>query len=147
MSFRLTLAAIAITSATAVLAHQGASGIVKERMDAMGSIAANVKSVSQMLRGSLDYDPAAVQAAMEAISAHAATLPEKFPEGTDHAPSEAAPTIWTDTDGFNAIFAELEGAAAATALVADDKAAVQQGFGVVAKTCKSCHATYRIERD
>ena len=147
MKIRLGLGVAVAVTATMALGHSGATGVVKERMDAMSSIAANMKSVSQMLRGSVDFDSASVAAAMQEISQHAAMLPHQFPEGTDAAPSEAAPSIWTDTEGFNAIFHDLEMSAAEIASLADDKAAVQQGFGKVAATCKACHADYRIDRD
>ena len=147
MKIRLGLVVAVAVTATMAFGHSGATGVVKERMDAMSSIAENLKSVNQMLRGSADYDEAAVRDAMQAISDHAAMLPHQFPEGTDAAPSEAAPSIWTDPDGFNAIFADLELTAAEVAALAGDPAAVQQGFGAVAKTCKACHADYRIDRD
>ena len=146
MKAKATIVAVCLT-ATAVMAHQGATGVVKQRMDAMSDIAANLKSVNQMLRGSLDYDAESVRNAMQAISDHAAMLPHQFPEGTDAAPSEAAPSIWTDPDGFNAIFSELEMSAAELVTMAEDPDAVQQGFRSVAKTCKACHEDYRIDRD
>lgn len=147
MRIRIVTTVLVLTFATSVLAHKGASGVVKERMEAMGSIAANMKSVSHMLRGSADYDASVVKSAMEEISAHAAMLPHKFPKGTDAAPSEAALAIWTDPTQFNALFTELEMSADAVAALSGDKEAVAQGFGKVAKTCKACHATYRIDRD
>ncbi len=147
MKFRITAVAVAITAATTVLAHQGASGVVKERMDAMSSIATNLKSVNQMLRGSLDYDEASVRGAMQEIAAYAITLPHKFPHGTDAAPSEAGPAIWDDADGFNAIFLDLEMSATEVAELAGDQTAVATGFRNIAKTCKACHKTYRIDRD
>ena len=147
MRFQLSLIAGAIAVATVALGHSGATGVVKERMDAMSSIAANMNSVNQMLRGTVDYNAEAVATAMQAIADHAAMLPHQFPEGTDAAPSEAAPAIWTDTEGFNAIFHELEVSAAELVQVAADQSAVQQGFRKVASTCKACHADFRIERD
>lgn len=147
MTFRTTLIAAALLTASALAAHQGASGVVKERMDAMSSIAAHMKSVSQMLRGRVDYDPATVAQAMREIAAHAEMLPHKFPAGTDAAPSEAAPAIWEKTDKFNEIFNNLAISAAALAAIAEDQTAVSKGFVVVSQTCKSCHADFRIDRE
>ena len=138
--------AAALTT-TSVFAHQGATGVVKERMDAMSDIAAQLKSVNLMIRGTNDFDAAAVRAAMEKIADHAAMLPHQFPEGTDAAPSEAAPLIWTETEEFNAIFAQLELSAREIASLADDHSAVKAGFRAVAQTCKDCHEGYRIDRD
>ena len=147
MNIRLTAAVIAITAATTVFAHQGATGIAKERMDAMSTIAANLKSVNQMLRGTMPFDEATVRASMDYIATQASMLPHKFPEGSDAAPSEAGPAIWTDAEGFNAIFKELETSASDLAALAGDQDAVAAGFRNVAKTCKACHANYRIDRD
>ncbi|MDG1738557.1 MAG: cytochrome c [Paracoccaceae bacterium] len=136
-----------IALSTTALAHQGASGVVKERMEAMSEIAANLKLVNGMLRGKTDYDAAQVTTAMEAIARHAAALPHKFPEGTEAAPSEAAPAIWEQQDAFNAIFADLTLSATEVAALAADKSTVAQSFSKVAKTCKACHATFRIDRE
>ena len=53
-------AVIAVISATtlpvSVSAHGGASGIVKERMDAMGMMGDAVKALKDMMQGKADYD-------------------------------------------------------------------------------------------
>jgi len=135
---------IALTSAA--LAHQGATGVVKERMMAMGEIAENMKLVNAMLRGKESYDGVKVVAAMEVISAHAIALPHKFPKGSEMAPSEASPAIWDKTPEFNAIFGDLARSATGILEFADDKAAVAKAFGSVAGTCKACHEDFRISR-
>ena len=39
---------------TAVLAHKGATGVVKERMDQMGTIATSMKAMGEKLPGDFD---------------------------------------------------------------------------------------------
>lgn len=144
MTFKAPLFALGLLAASTAIAHQGATGIVRERMDMMSDIAESVKTLSLMLRGQTEYQADTAQAAFLQISDHASMLPAMFPEGSDAAPSEAAPTIWTEPDGFAAIFEELANAAQTGAGAVHDPAALAPAFGAVAKTCKTCHESYRI---
>lgn len=146
---KITLLAGLILTASFATAHDGATGVVKERMDAMGKIGSYLKSVNAMLRGTATMDLSAIQAAMEDIAMMSNHLPDMFPEGTDAAPSEAGPMIWTDPEGFKALFEEMGTAATIMAASAEsnDTAALGPAFGAVAKTCKGCHSDYRINRD
>lgn len=138
-----------ILAAPFAVAHDGASGVVKQRMDAMSKIAAHLKSVNAMLRGTADFDAEAVQSAMGEVAMFARHMPDMFPKGTDAPPSEAGPKIWTDKADFDAKFVDLATAARAMsdAAASGDKASMGQAFGGLAKTCKGCHADYRINRD
>ncbi len=114
------LAAIAATgTAVAAFAHSGATGIVKERMDAMVAMGDAVKSVAPMMRGEAAYDADLMREAARTFRAHSGdALTELFPEGSGGAPSEAKDAVWSEWDRFTAlaeqlgIYAEgLEGAA------------------------------------
>lgn len=146
---KVTLLSGLILAASFAVAHDGASGVVKQRMDTMGKIAAHLKSVNAMLRGTAELDTEAVQSAMDEISMFARHMPDMFPQGTDAAPSEAGPKIWTDKADFDAKFANLATAARvmSDAAASGDKASMGHAFGSLAKTCKGCHADYRINRD
>ena len=148
-AFATALFTVGLLAAPVALAHQGAKGVVKQRMDAMDEVAANLKAVNGMLRGNQEMDRAAMEAALRQIADHARMLPDKFPAGADTAPSEAGPAIWTDPEGFSALFVELETAASAMAGLAPsaDTATLGQAFAPVAATCKACHADYRVNRD
>lgn len=75
-----TIAAISITGAA--LAHGGATGIVKERMDGMSAMGNAVKVLSEMMRGNVDYDPEVVKENALKIQVHAGEqLSKLFPEG------------------------------------------------------------------
>ena len=82
---------------TVALAHIGATGIVKERMDMFKKNQDNLKAIKAHI-GSEDYG-SIVQLADE-IRAWAVKMPDYFPEGSNEKPSEASPRIWTDFDGF-----------------------------------------------
>ena len=72
-------------------------------------------------------------------------MPTKFPTGSDGPPSEAAPAIWTDFEGFKLAARENFEAASfleVTALNGDAKATAK-AIKQLAGTCKSCHQSYR----
>jgi len=105
--------ALATVGAAAALAHSGASGIVKQRMDAMGVMGDTVKALSEMMRGEKAYDPDAVRAGAARIRSHAGeALLKQFPEGSRSGPSEAKEEIWSNWDEFAALSHRLEALAA-----------------------------------
>ena len=68
-----------------------------------------------------------------------------FPEGSDQPPSEAAPTIWSDPDGFAtkiSVYQQSIQALHAAALSGDHDSTIQ-AFGGLGQSCKSCHQIYR----
>lgn len=134
-------AALALT-AGAALAHEGATGIVKERMDAMSAIAKAMKSMGPMMKGA-PYDPAVVEAGGEALATHAEAALEMFPEGSDHKPTKALPAVWTEKDRFDALLEDLSKAGAALAVNASDADGFKPRFLAAAKTCKACHSDFR----
>ncbi|WP_422040352.1 c-type cytochrome [Roseibium sp.] len=137
-------------AAGAAWAHGGATGIVKERMDAMEDISQNVKTVGQMLKGTTTYDPAEVARAGSAIAAHAGdAMTELFPEGSLQHPSEASPEIWADWPKFSTYAESLQSSALALkdlAAQGAEQKAVAAAFGKVAATCKTCHEAFRIKK-
>lgn len=130
-------------------AHSGATGIVKERMDLMKSIADQMKTIGRMIKGEDDYDADQASNAARTILAHAEKFPEMFPEGTAGAPSEALPAIWQDWETFLQISADLKRHAndlSAAAETASDVDAIRPHFVAVGKTCSACHEDFRATR-
>jgi cytochrome c556 len=138
-----------LAAAGAAFAHGGATGIVKERMDAMSEIGDQMKLVGGMIKGGT-YDAAQVSAAGGTIASHAGSaLVELFPEGSLQAPTEASPAIWTDWATFQASASELEEAALALEGLADKgagRAEIAPAFRTLAETCKTCHQSFRIKK-
>ncbi len=94
-------------SALGVFAHAGATGIVKERMDDMTSMAQSVKSISDMFRAGA-YDAAIIITGAQNMQAHAGQrLIGLFPEGSNSAASKAKDAIWSDWHAFSALANEL----------------------------------------
>lgn len=106
----VTLGALAaLTISVSALAHGGASGIVKQRMDAMSSMGDSVKKLVPVMQGKLPYDPQMVRDTAALIGKHAGeTLTKLFPEGSGGGPSEAKAEIWQDWQAFSELAARLE---------------------------------------
>jgi cytochrome c556 len=125
-------------------AHSGAIGIVKERMDLFKRNKDNLKAIKAHISdGTVD---AIIPMANE-IRDWAARMPDYFPAGSDQKPSEAAPAIWANFDGFKK--AAQDNQRAAEMLVAAAKSGdldkVISGFKTVAVTCKSCHNVFKLD--
>ena len=106
----ITAAAVTFVALGAVaFAHSGASGIYKERMDAMAAMGKVVKDLSAIMRGEADYDAAKIQEGARLIQSHAGeAMTLQFPEGTTDKPSEARVEIWSDWDTFSELAKQLQ---------------------------------------
>lgn len=142
-------AAITIIIASTALAHKGATGMVKMRMDAMSAISDNMKSISAMLLGKATFDGALISKQAEEIAGHAAAFPDHFAMQMDDEITEAAPTIWEKPDAFNRQSAELTALATTLSLKAAEAETgkvLMTDFQAVAGTCKTCHEQFRIKK-
>lgn len=111
MQMKISAAALAVVAATtvAVLAHSGATGVVKQRMDAMGQMGKATEALTKIMRGQQAYDAATVKAHAATIKSHAGdSLTALFPEGSTDHPSEALPEIWSNWDEFVELARRLE---------------------------------------
>lgn len=122
MRLKSWVAAIAMTSAgLAALAHSGATGVVKERMDAMDEMGKAMKQLTPMMRGKTEYDPEVVRSAADTMIRHAGSqMTELFPEGSNGHPSEALDAIWENWEEFSALAEALRTRAEGLKLAADN---------------------------
>ena len=119
------VAAIAISGAA--LAHGGATGIVKERMDGMLAMGKSIKSLSLMMRGDAPYVPDEVVSGAKILQNHAGeALTSLFPEGSDGMPSEAKVEIWQNWQEFEEIANQLATYAAALEVAAPNGLMMEQ---------------------
>ena len=141
---RLAVAGLALmlVSATAY-AHRNATGIVKQRMDAMTSMGDAMKTLGAMIRGTHDAGP--FKAYAETIARHGGDeLTTLFPEGSLDHPTRAVPAIWTDWDHFVRLARELELQAGNLASAPpDERDAV---FKRMRQTCSDCHRSFRTKK-
>ena len=114
---------IALTPVANVLAHGGATGVVKERMELMKEMKESMKDLSSMFKGEVTYDPALVKQASEVLQATSGEeLTRLFPENSLHDPSEAKPEIWTKWKRFQSMADDLNTYSAALAEAAGNVA-------------------------
>ena len=139
----------ALLGAGAVFAHSGATGIVKERMDAMKAIGKAMKSPGAMAKGEAAFDVPEVQAASRVISGHAEAFDRLFPDTKASRKShvtEAAPAVWTDKPAFLALAKELAEAADGLETVTA-RGELGPQMKALGDTCKGCHEKFRIKKN
>jgi cytochrome c556 len=142
------VAVLAVTGVSALaIAHEGATGMVMHRMEAMKEIGKGMKTIAAMVKGEQAFDRAAVQAAAVIIAEHGRHMPHMFPEGTLDKPTEALPVIWTRWEDFTGLARDMETSALALAEAARTASSAQDilpQLGEVGKSCKSCHESFRL---
>jgi cytochrome c556 len=83
----------------------------------------------------------------KAIQRWALVFPTLFPAGSDKGDTKAAPTIWSDSAGFQKAAMALSTASGtlATAAKAGDTSAVAAAFKEMGDACGACHKEYRLK--
>ena len=136
---------------TSVLAHKGASGVVKKRMDAMKGMKSDLKEIEQMLEGKKRYNSKKVHKSLDNIRDHGgASMSKLFPKGTAHKPSEADPSIWKNWDEFKKMAVSLNHSTDEFRAKLPEKInkevlkSLKKDALVIRRTCKSCHDRFRL---
>src|SRR4029453_14519855 len=121
--FCFSLLACAL-SATLALAHEGATGVVKERQDLMDSQKDAMKVIGDMAKGKKLFDGAAATKAANDIHTTAKKIHDLFPKGSggEKNKSDALPAVWEKWDRFTANADDLATAAGALAQALGDRA-------------------------
>lgn len=147
--FWLTLLAC-IMSATLAVAHEDATGVVKERMDLMETQKDAMKVIGDMAKGKTKFDAAAATKAANEIHTTAKKIPDLFPEGSggEKNKSDALPAVWEKWDRFTGDADNLATAADALIKALGDSASEdwKPAFQKVGEACKSCHEDFRAEK-
>lgn len=134
--------AFSLSSPPAVLAHKGAMGIVKERMDKFEASEKATKRIKQALsRG----DTAVITAEAEFLVSWAREMESYFPKNSNQSPSEAKDEIWLQWDDFVGAIQSFDNAAQALveAATTEDPRTIRGAFSDMTKSCKSCHQQFR----
>lgn len=139
--------ALSMVASIAAIAHEGATGVIKERMDGMEAIGQQVKVMVPMMKGTLPYDPEQVAKSATIIENHSGeTFTALFPEGSNEKPSEALSDIWDEWSKFTELANELNSKAANLKTVAENNGSeddFKAALGQVMRTCKSCHSDFK----
>jgi cytochrome c556 len=127
------------------VAHEGATGVVAERMHGMKSMAEDMKALAEMLDGKRPFsaDEAKTRVASLHHTCHQAQ--ELFSNGKNNHASRAMPAVWEQPGKFAAAMANFDRAVEALK-AATQTASVQSvraPFLEVGRQCSSCHEDFR----
>lgn len=144
-----------------VKAHEGASGVIKQRMDAMKSMGDYAKTVGDMFKGKTTLDISTISAASEDFVLHGQLIPTQFPdtpESREGLMTEALPNIWDDWQQFTALAEQFTRDSRQLGVVAaklQSSGTLDSGstrnlrsvFFKTVKSCSDCHEHFRLERE
>lgn len=92
---------VLLSMSSALVAHDDATGVVKERMELMETLGGAMKKLVPVFRNKVPYDADLVKEQAAIIEANAGKhMAMLFPEGSVGEPSEALPEIWKDWSDF-----------------------------------------------
>lgn len=130
-------------------AHEGAKGVVKQRMDSMSAMGDAVKTIADMVKGKAEYNIDEIRASAQVLTSHADKITGYFPDTEESKKShvsEALPNIWQDWPEFEAQAQNLEKAVSdleKQAALELDERALRIVFAKTAKACSACHDDFR----
>ena len=130
-------------------AHDGATGVVKQRMEAMSDMGDAMKAMASMVKGKQAFDPVIFIQSGETIIEHSEMMPELFPAGSMEGKSEALPSIWQKWDDFVSLGYRTKADAEELVQMAQDGAELRpltKQFVKLASDCKACHKDYRKKK-
>ena len=130
-------------------AHDGATGVVKQRMEAMSDMGDAMKAMASMVKGKQAFEPALFIQSGETIAEHSDMMPKLFPAGSMVGKSEALPTIWQQWDDFVSLGYRTKTDADKLVQMALDGAELRpltKLFVKLASDCKACHKDYRKKK-
>ncbi len=143
----LLICCVGITAT--VFGHSGATGIVKQRMDAMKNMADATKLVADMYKGKSEFDRAAVANAINTYIQHGDEMRTQFPD-TKHSRTgsrtDALPEIWERPEDFNDQIDNFVVATEALDIAFTngvDAKQLKRQFFLTTKTCSNCHKQFR----
>ena len=148
---KLILCAVVLSASflSISFAHDGATGIVKQRMDMMSDVASSMKTLGQMIKGKNEYNPESAESAAIKIEKHSKHFHTLFPEGSTQDPSEALPAIWQDWEEFQKLLTIMENEASKLANIASTAKSAEEikvQFSTLGKTCGMCHEKFRLKK-
>ena len=131
-----------IFSFTQLYAHEGAKGIIKERMDKFKMSKSLMKKINKGLQND---NFIIIEKSAQTLLDWSKEMSNYFPEGSDTPPSEASSDIWLDPEGFKIAIKNFE--LASLELITQSKSEnfdmTVSSFRNLAQTCKGCHQKFR----
>ena len=142
LSFINLLLFFFLLSTANTFAHEGATGIIKERMDKFKESKQLMKKINAGLQND---DFKVIEESAQMLLLWSKEMHNFFPEGSDISPSEASSDIWLNPEGFNKAIKNFE--LASLELInqsnTNDSDKTINAFRNLADTCKGCHQKFR----
>jgi cytochrome c556 len=131
--------------AGAALAHEGAHGIVSERMNAMKDMQQEMKAIGEMLVGKVPFDRVSLEEHAKALHENCHMIGDMFPPGSADPRSHAKPSIWKDRETFATEVKRLHEASGSFLSLAQaaDKQKLLASLKTISIACDSCHESFR----
>ena len=148
---RRRIAAISLAvllAAGAAAAHEGATGVVAQRMDAMKQMGRHMKALGTMLAGKTAFDRETAKRLAETMHEHCEHVMHLFPVGSDGHHTEATRAVWDRRPEFDARMRSFDAAVEAlvAAAASGEKAGLETEFKRVAQECSGCHDDFRRKK-
>ena len=121
---------------------------IKYRKSVMFMIAQHFKRMGAVVQGKMDYDKQAFATNAEVVKVLAGLPWEaSMVPGSDKGETTLSPAVFSRETEFKASAQAFEMAAGklAAASLGDDFDAIKTEFGMVAKSCKACHQSFRTK--
>ena len=133
-----------LSAPPSALAHNGATGIVKDRM---GKVEASERATKRIKQAFSRGDTAVVIAEAKFLLSWAREMQSYFPENSNQPPSEAKVEIWLQWDDFVGAIQSYDKAAQALIYAAETQntRAIDGAFKEMVRSCKSCHQQFRAD--
>ncbi len=146
---------VVFLTGTAILA--GAAISAEDPISARKAVMQNVGDAAKMggamLKGEMEYNPAAAQLALRVMNSAALAVGELYPKGSETGmETTASPKIWSDMGGFKAALVKFQTDTAAGMMKPEeieffDKESFGEAFGRATANCKSCHENFRVQKN
>ena len=125
--------------------HEGATGIVKERMDKFQESKNLMRTINKSLSDN-NFD--IIKQSAEKLNKWAIEMHKYFPKGSEansSNKSQASDNIWSDPEGFKKAVKKFEITSAKLIKISQNKNIddTVSSFREVAASCKGCHKQFR----
>lgn len=130
------------------IAHEGATGVVKQRMHLMKSLGKGMKQMRGMTKGKVALDQQAFINHIQDLKQGSLQMKQLFPEGSMQPPTEARAVIWKNWEQFENLSDKLlsESEKLERAFTTQDQKQVSEQLKRVGKVCLQCHKKFRKKK-
>ena len=128
--------------------HEGATGVVAQRMDAMKEMGRHMKALGNMLSGKTAFDQETAQRLAETMHEHCEHVMHMFPPGSDGHHSEATKAVWDRRPEFDDRMRRFDEAVEdlVAAAASGGRSELQSEFKRVGQECSGCHDGFRQKK-